>query len=397
MNWNYCLLFFGVFFMGCAGSDNTPMNPDESENPTEEPPVGEMTVSAINAFPNLNFVRPVDFQSPSDNTDRIFVVEQGGTIKVFPNVEETTDSNTFLDISNQLVSQNELGLLGLAFHPNYGDNGFFYVMYTPTRTMSVVARFQVNPSDANNAIANSETILLEIPQPFTNHNGGQIAFGPDGFLYIASGDGGSGGDPQGNAQNLTNLLGKVLRIDVDTNENGLNYAIPGDNPFIENTGARDEIYAYGLRNPWRFSFDSETGNIWLGDVGQNKIEEINVIDRGGNYGWNIQEGTSCFGSSNCDTDGLIAPVFEYDQSNNDRSVTGGYVYRGMNTPSLEGRYIYGDFISGRIWALTTNLNDDLENQLLVDLGFNVASFGTDIRNELYICGFDGAIYKLVEN
>lgn len=384
---NTYLVFILMILVGCNSSDDN----------EPQVPIDEGSIGIQNAFPNLRFEKPLDFQSPPDGTDRIFIVEQGGTIKVFSNDETTSVSTNFLDIQNGIVSQDELGLLGLAFHPNYSTNGLFYVTYTPSADLAVVSSFQISGSDPNAADPDSETILLRIPQPFANHNGGQLAFGPDGYLYIASGDGGSGGDPQGNAQNLTNLLGKVLRIDVDRTENGMPYAIPTDNPFLSSRSARHEIYAYGLRNPWRFSFDVQTNVLWAGDVGQNAIEEIDVIENGGNYGWNIFEGTQCFGADTCDKAGLIAPVFEYDQSANDKSITGGYVYRGQTNTSLQGLYIYGDFVSGRIWGLSTNLGGDLTNQLLVESRLPISSFGTDTNNELYVCVFDGSIYKFVEN
>jgi len=375
-----------VLLTGCNDSD---------EGTVEEIP--EDGIMLQNAFPNLRFSRPLDLQSPADGTDRIFVVEQGGVINVFSNNETTSESSVFLDISDDLTSRNELGLLGLVFHPDYASNGLFYVTYTPTSDLAVVSSFRVSATDADVADPTSETILLRIPQPFTNHNGGQLAFGADGYLYIASGDGGSSGDPQGNAQNLSNLLGAILRIDVDHVENGLEYAIPADNPFLDNSAARPEIYAYGLRNPWRFSFDSQTNVLWAGDVGQSELEEIDIIEIGGNYGWNTFEGTQCFNAATCDDNGFVAPVFEYDQSSNDRSITGGYVYRGQSLSSLQGIYVYGDFNSGRIWGLSTNLGNDLTNRLLVESGLLISSFGTDADNELYLCAFDGNIYTFVEN
>jgi len=379
-------LLIAVLLMGCN---------DSNEQIVEE--ILEDGFVLQNAFPNLRFSRPLDLQSPADGTDRIFVVEQGGVIHVFPNNEDTPESSVFLDISDNLVSRDELGLLGLAFHPNYASNGLFYVTYTPSSDLAVVSSFQVSATDSDVAEPTSETILLRIPQPFANHNGGQLAFGADGYLYIASGDGGSGGDPQGNAQNLSNLLGAILRIDVDNTENGLEYAIPEDNPFLDDSSARPEIYAYGLRNPWRFSFDSQTNVLWAGDVGQNELEEIDVIENGGNYGWNTFEGTQCFNATTCDGNGFVAPVFEYDQSANDRSITGGYVYRGQSLSSLQGLYVYGDFISGRIWGLSTNLGNDQTNQLLAESGLPISSFGTDTNNDLYVCAFDGNIYKFIEN
>jgi len=357
-------------------------------------PINDNSITVVNAYPNLSFSRPLDLQSSPDNSNRIFVAEQGGVIKVFDNNSSASETSNFLDLSSTTVSSGELGLLGFAFHPDYRSNGFIYVTYTPSANVSLISRFKVSDTDANLIDVTSETILMRIEQPLTNHNGGQLAFGADGFLYIASGDGGGSGDPSGNAQNLNNLLGAILRIDVDNKDTGLNYAIPSDNPFISSNDARPEIYAYGLRNPWRFSFDTQTNNLWTGDVGQGELEEINIIEKGGNYGWNIFEGTSCFGSNNCNETATIGPVFEYGHQNNDRSVTGGYVYRGDETPSLRGYYVYGDFVSGRIWALEANGSESPNNQLLVETGLNISSFGLDANNELYICSFDGNIYRL---
>ncbi len=371
---------------------------DDVGDTSEEPILEETspTITVTNAFPNLGFSKPLDLQSPADGTNRIFVVEQGGTIQVFENQTSVLSSETFLDIKNSLVSGGELGLLGFAFHPNYSENRLFYVYYTPTNDLAVVSRFQVSASNINVADSSSERILLRIPQPFTNHNGGQLAFGPDGFLYISSGDGGSGGDPQGNAQNLSNLLGKTLRIDVDASDIGLEYGIPSDNPFVNQGNARGEIYAYGLRNPWRMSFDSQTGSLWAGDVGQGELEEIDIVTSGANYGWKYFEGTTCF-SGDCDSSGLTPPIFEYNHDAGDKSITGGYVYRGAALNSLKGQYIYSDFLSGRIWSLNAENTQNLNNRLLVESGLNVSSFGTDANNEIYVCAFDGKIYKFVEN
>jgi glucose/arabinose dehydrogenase len=381
------LLLFLIVLLGCNGDDTTeaPQVPEE-----------EVRLNLVNAFPHLSFEDPLDLQSPADETDRIFVVEQAGLVKVFSNNQEVTQSSVFLDISNRTdTSGGEMGLLGLSFHPDYASNGFFYVYYTPGPAESVLSRFSVSSTDPDSADPLSETILFRIEQPYTNHNGGQVAFGPDGYLYLATGDGGSGGDPHGNAQNLNSLLGKVLRIDVNQTANGLEYGIPADNPFRDTEGARPEVYAYGLRNPWRISFDAQTGRLWAGDVGQAEVEEIDIIEAGGNYGWNILEGSRCFGADTCNTDGLIPPVFEYGQSNGDRSVTGGYVYRGDEVPALEGFYVYADFISGRIWTLETG-TDSPGNTLLQESGLNISSFGTDAQGELYLCSFDGSIYRFVQ-
>lgn len=360
------------------------------DNDSTRKPIPEDSIVLSNAFPNLTFSRPLDFQSANDGTNRVFVAEQGGVIKVFVNEEAVTVSTSFLDISRRTVSTSELGLLGFAFHPDYTKNGFIYIMYTPSEDLSLISRFKVSDTDSNRIDESTETLLLEIPQPFTNHNGGQLAFGADGHLYIASGDGGGAGDPNDTAQNLQNFLGKILRIDVNTSENGMNYGIPSDNPFLDNSNARPEIFAYGLRNPWRFSFDPKTNTLWTGDVGQGKLEEINTIEKGGNYGWNILEGTSCYLGPNCNATGSIAPFFEYNHDANDKSITGGYVYRGTELIDLNGYYIYGDFISGRIWALHT----DGTNKLLLETGLSITSFGIDANKELYVCSFDGRIYRL---
>lgn len=353
---------------------------------------------AVVAFPQLSFTRPVDLQYAPDNSNRIFVVEQAGVITVFANDKTASTRKTFLDIREQVDDQgNEEGLLGLAFHPDYKTNGYFYVNYTASdRNRTVVSRFKVS-SDPDKADVSSENEILSFRQPYSNHNGGQVSFGPDGFLYIAVGDGGSGGDPQGNGQNRATLLGSILRIDVDRQEGGNQYGIPADNPFAKNkNGYREEIYAYGLRNPWRFSFDTENGRLWTGDVGQNAWEEIDIIEKGGNYGWNIMEGNHCFEpKNNCNRQGLKLPIHEYGRSEG-ISITGGYVYRGPTVKSLQGKYIYADYATRRIWALEhANLNKPV-NTLLLEADFNISSFGVDQNNELYLCGFDGRIYQIEE-
>ncbi len=388
---NFYLVLLIIFSCNSGDDPQTPQNP---QGTPEDPPV-ENSVIIVNAFPQLSFSHPVDLQSPADNSNRIFIAEQRGIISTFNNDPNSDTATVFLDIENQVFDgENEMGLLGFAFHPNFVSNGFFYVSYTPTRNRSVVSRFQASGTDLADVDISSEQILLEIPQPFSNHNGGQLAFDADGLLYISSGDGGSGGDPQGNAQNTANLLGAILRIDVDVQANGLNYGIPEGNPFVSSAVARPEIYAYGLRNPWRISFDSATGLLWAGDVGQGELEEIDIIVNGGNFGWNIQEGSRCFEQNSCDSTGLIAPVFEYNHNQGDVSVTGGYVYRGNAIPELQGRYVYGDFESGRIWTLAANATPGAAgNELLLETNLNIASFGVDSSNELFICSFDGRIYR----
>jgi len=350
------------------------------------------------AFPNLSFSRPVDFQHSGDGTNRLFVVEQAGLIRVFENAPTVQTTSVFLDIRDRVNSSgNEEGLLGLAFHPDYKNNGYFFVNYTanpPRRT--IIARYKVSKTNPDVADKSSEEIFLTFSQPFSNHNGGQITFGPDGFLYIGTGDGGSGGDPQGNGQNRSTMLGKILRIDVDSEQSGKKYAIPSDNPFAGNAlGYMEEIYAYGLRNPWRFSFDPETGWLWAGDVGQNLWEEVDVIQKGKNYGWNIMEGFHCYSpSSGCDTSGLVKPIVEYDH-NAGISITGGHVYRGQRVPELFGAYIYGDFGSKRIWSLRFDGNGLAVNAEIIpaNAGVPLSSFGIDENRELYLCSFDGKVYR----
>lgn len=348
------------------------------------------------AFPNLTFSSPVDLQNAGDGSNRIFIVEQQGLIKVFDNEHSVAQSITFLDITDRVTSGGEMGLLGLAFHPNYESNGYFYVNYTaanPRRTH--ISRFSVNSSNPNLADPNSELILITINQPYSNHNGGQVTFGPDGYLYIAVGDGGSSGDPQNNAQNKTTLLGKILRIDVDNSQASLNYAIPPDNPFAGNVqGYREEIYAYGMRNPWRFSFDFETNKLWAGDVGQGQWEEIDIILNGGNYGWRCYEGNHEYNISSCSASDYIFPVHEYGHnSQGGYSITGGFVYRGVTVPFLSGKYAYADYVSKRIWALTYDSINGSQNQYLITAPANISSFGVDADDELYFVSFDGKIYK----
>jgi glucose/arabinose dehydrogenase len=351
------------------------------------------------AFPNLSFDQPVGITTADDGINRLFVVEQTGRIIVFENSESTDASNVFLDISDRVLYGGEQGLLGLAFHPDFNQNRYFYVDYVtsnPPRT--IIARYTVMDSGPVQADENSELILLEVNQPFANHNGGQLAFGKDGFLYIGLGDGGSAGDPSGNAQNRASLIGKILRIDVDSPSAGINYSIPADNPFAGNTlGYREEIYAYGFRNPWRFSFDQVTGNLWVADVGQSQREEIDLVEKGKNYGWNVMEGTLCYSpSTGCNQAGLELPMWEYghDEGN---AVIGGFVYQGSTLTGLDGAYIYGDYGSGKVWALRDDGTSTFANTLLVDTALSITSFGLDKNNELYFTSFDGKIYKLTQS
>ena len=349
-------------------------------------------------FPNLTFQRLTNLVQPDDGRDRFFVTEQPGRIRVFPNDQQATEADVFLDISDRVREvNNEEGLLGLAFDPDHRNNGYFYVYYSASNPRrSVLSRFSISGTDPNRADLDSEFVILEVAQPFGNHNGGQLAFGPDGYLYFGLGDGGAGGDPRGNGQNPGTLLSAILRLDIRGISNGRNYRIPPDNPFVGVAGAREEIWAYGLRNPWRFSFDKETGSLWVGDVGQNRWEEIDIVKKGLNYGWNIMEGRHCFEpSTGCDTRGLEFPVVEYGRSDG-CSVTGGYVYRGRDIPSLLGAYVYGDFCSGKIWGLRSG--DDpmaTEHMLLVDSNVLITSFGEDQAGNLYIVSRNRGTYTLV--
>ena len=340
-------------------------------------------------FPALTFERPVFLTHAGDGSGLVYVVEQHGVVhRIVPGPPER--SEVFLDISARVSRRgNEEGLLGLAFDPAFVENGRFYVYYSaasPRR--SVLSRFEMGRGGLSDAA--SESVLLEVPQPYRNHNGGMIEFGPDGMLYVALGDGGSAGDPRRHGQNLGTLLGTILRVDV-TSEGGAPYVIPSDNPFVGRSGARGEIWAYGLRNAWRFSFDRETGDLWTGDVGQNALEEVDIVRRGGNYGWNEMEGSRCFRPA-CDPGAFEPPVAEYGRDMG-CSITGGYVYRGQRLPELQGVYLYADFCSGRIWGLRYDGERVTEQAQLARAEFQVPSFGEDEAGEVYVLGFDGGIYR----
>lgn len=375
-------------------------------------------VSYKEAFPNIGFNVPVEIKNASDGSNRLFVVEQQGTIKVFPNNSNVSNDqvNTFLDITEK-VSYNagqEIGLLGLAFHPQFENNRYIFVYYIdkPSNYRINIVRYHVSSSDENSVDPNSETIIAQFTknQPESNHNGGKIEFGPDGYLYISIGDGGGGGDPQGNAQNLNTAFGSILRIDIDLNGNNPlennpelpngNYEIPSDNPRV-NLDGLDEIYAWGIRNTWKFSFDT-AGNLWGADVGQNSNEEINIITKGGNFGWNRFEGNLDYRT----TTDLVSspdtkPLFSYDHNQGDKSITGGYVYSGNLTSNiLEGAYIYGDFTTGRVWALSYDFfNGEVSSTLLFRAsGQSISSFGEDEAGDLYFSGYgtNAKLFKLTE-
>jgi glucose/arabinose dehydrogenase len=341
---------------------------------------------------------PVDITHAGDGSGRLFIILQGGRIVIFDGVQIL--SPPFLDITSLASSGGERGLLGAAFHPNYGGNGFFYVSYTDSAGDSVIARYSVS-LDPNRADSTSGVILLTIPQPFSNHNSGQLHFGPDGYLYIGMGDGGSGGDPQNNGQDLGTLLGKIIRIDVDS---GLPFTIPPDNPFVGIVGAREEIWSYGLRNPWRFSFDRLTGHMFIGEVGQGSWEEVDFQPAnstgGENYGWRLMEGNSCFNPAiNCNNGTLSLPILVYDHSVG-CSVTGGYRYRGSKNPNLNGLYLYGDFCSGLIWGAQEDGLGGWNTTVLLDTNLSISTFGEDESGEIYfahLSATDGAIYQVVQS
>ena len=349
------------------------------------------------------FDKPVSIKNAGDG--RLFIIEQDGRIQIV-NTDGSQNSTPFLDIDGRVFNISnigeERGLLGLAFHPNYASNGFFYVNYTNNLGDTVVSRFSVSAANPDIANVNSELILLTIDQPFGNHNGGDMAFGADGYLYISSGDGGSSGDPGDRAQSLDNLLGKLLRIDVDNSSNGNNYAIPGDNPFVSNSNAMNEIWAYGLRNTWKFSFDRQTGDLWIADVGQGSFEEINNIaatDDGSNFGWRCYEGNATFNTTDCpNVNTLTFPVAVYGHSGTSRcSITGGYRYRGSQYPGLSGIYFFADYCSNEIGTLQQNGNVWQMNFTASFSGNNWSSFGEDGNGELYIAGISsGTIYKIAD-
>jgi glucose/arabinose dehydrogenase len=370
-----------------------------------DPVDGELPVKAVPAFPGIKWagwepvndegqavpLRPIVLTHAGDGSNRIFVGTQHGVIHVFDKQSVgRTGTKVFLDIEDKVVyndRQNEEGFLGFAFHPNYKENGEFFVYYTAkdAEHTSVISRFRVSKDDPNVADPASEEEVMRIEQPYWNHNGGTICFGPDGYLYIGLGDGGAGNDPHGNGQNLGTLLGSILRIDVDHKDGDKAYAIPKDNPFVGREGARPEIYAYGIRNVWRIAFDRETGDLWAGEVGQNLWEEIDIITKGGNYGWNYREGTHPFGATEPPADiELIEPIWEYDHQVG-KSITGGHVYRGKELPELVGKYLYADYVTGKLWALDYDpqAKQVRGNYSIPSDKLPVISFGEDEAGEAY--------------
>jgi|694.fasta_scaffold22541_6 glucose/arabinose dehydrogenase len=388
-----------------------------SAAPIVDPVDGKKNVSLAPGFPNVKWsgwdevdekgkvqpLRPIIITHPGDGTNRVVVAMQQGQVHLIPNNSKAEKSKIFLDISSKvryIDKENEEGFLGLAFHPDYKKNGEFFAYYTVKHTphVCVISRFKVSKDNPDQADPAYEEVLLEIQHPFWNHKGGTLAFGPDGFLYCAIGDGG-GNESYNNGQNLGSLCGKIIRIDVNKKDTGMKYSIPKDNPFVGQKAA-PEIFAYGFRNVWRMAFDKTTGNLWAADVGQNLWEEINIVKKGGNYGWAIREGAHPFGNyESKSAQNLIDPVFEYDHRMG-KSITGGFVYRGKKIPELQGHYLYADYISGRVYALNYDhkTNKVLGNYSIPSPMFPIITFGEDEEGEAYfavVTANGKGIYKLL--
>ncbi len=377
------LLLLVLLLPGCGGGSSLGSTP---------PPPGPGSVALSTVVSGLS--NPVGMERPPGD-NRFFVVEQRGTIRILEN--GALRSGNFLDIQSLTnFDGQEQGLLGLAFHPNYSTNHKFYLNYTIDNggKQTIIAGYQTMASDPNTADPNSERVLLVVNQPFANHKGGQLVFGPDGFLYIGLGDGGSGGDPLNNAQNLSSFLGKMLRIDVEPPfASGKQYAIPADNPFAS-SGGLPEIFAYGLRNPWRFSFEPVTNRMFVADVGQESWEEIDLLQKGGNFGWRVMEGTHCYNpSSGCDTSNKVPPIAEYPHTDG-IAVIGGCVYKGSAISSLANKYIFAD-LTGKIWSLTEAPANTWTRGDLLSTNRTLTSFGRDAAGELYLVDYNGSILKLV--
>jgi len=359
------------------------------------PPTGTVPVTLQQVAAGLSF--PLYLTAPPGDTSRLFIAEKGGAIRIVRH--GTLVPTPFLDLNGKVSTGAEQGLLGLAFDPAYATNGRFVVHYTDVSGNTTISLFQVATTNPDSADPVSERIILTVEQPFPNHNGGQIVFGPDGMLYIGLGDGGSEGDPGGRGQSLNDLLGDILRVDVSS---GTGYTVPPDNPFVGRTDARPELWSVGLRNPWRFSFDAATGDLYIGDVGQDAWEEVDVATaaqgagRGANFGWNVTEGRHCFANPNCDVSKFTLPLLEYSHQEG-CSVTGGFVYRGAAIPALQGHYFYADYCQG--WVRSFRLQDGMaaEAQQWPGLapGGNVPSFGQDAAGELYVMNAGGQVFRIV--
>ena len=372
-----------------SGGSATVVQPTSQPSQVGQPDLANAQVS-VQPFLS-GFDQPVDYVSPKDGSGRMFVVSRLGKIFIVKNGQVLPEP--FLDISNKVTTgYQEQGLLGLAFHPQYSQNGYFFIYYNDAKGDIAISRMKVS-SDPDKADPNSEQFVLQYHKPALNHNGGNLLFGPDGDLYMGTGDGGGGGDTFHNGQNPGSVLAKLLRINVDT----VPYTIPPDNPFVGKSGFRPEIWAWGLRNPWRFSFDRQTGDLYIADVGQDLFEEIDVqpAGKGGqDYGWPIMEGMHCYNSDSCSSDGLTLPVAEYTHDNG-CAVTGGYVYRGSKYPALDGIYFFSDYCSGNLWGMARAADGTWQTRLIMKTGAQVSSFGEDDAGELYVVDLGGRILKLV--
>ena len=393
------LFLVTLTLQACGGGVGTEPNALPPVPPPQPPPPLSVVIEPV--FTQLSFSSPVAMmQSPGDDT-RWYVVEQRGIVRVFDHDVNVASSSVYLDIDSRVDSSaNEAGLLGMAFHPDFQNNGQVFLSYTRGGPLtSVVSRFTVDPNSGLPDPA-SEFIVLTVPQPFGNHNGGNLAFGPGGNLYIGFGDGGGGGDPEENGQDTHNILGAIVRVDVD---GAPPYAIPIDNPFATNSqcmagfGTMDcpEIYAWGLRNPWRFSFDLQNGDLWVADVGQGSWEEVDRVELGLNYGWDEREGAHCFEPANGCSLNNVDPITEYDHSVG-QSITGGYVYRGSRIPALQGIYIFGDFVSGRIWGIPADSEQGVVADELMHTSLGISSFAQSPDGEIYVIDYGaGEIHQIV--
>jgi uncharacterized protein (TIGR03437 family) len=367
-------------------------------NKTNNPVSAQTAQSPIQLIPVVSGLSsPVLVTNARDGSNRLFIVERSGKIRILPPGATAPLATDFIDLSARIVTGtggDERGLLGLAFHPQFASNRRFFVNYTRRPDgATVIAEYQASASNPNIADT-TEKVILTVSQPFANHNGGMIGFGADGFMYIGMGDGGSANDPGDRAQNIENLLGKFLRIDINTPSGGLQYSIPPGNPFVDRPG-RDEIYALGLRNPWRWSFDRETQELYAGDVGQNAVEEIDIIALGGNYGWRVLEGTRCTnnGPGSCTDPAYLPPVVQYNQGGGRCSITGGYVYRGARNSVQPGTYVYGDYCTGEIFLWRKGQAVNAVN-LALDTNINISSFGEDEAGEIYVVGLGGSVHRI---
>jgi uncharacterized repeat protein (TIGR03806 family) len=422
------MLLAATLLCGCGGGADTqatasqapPDAPPPTPPPPTPPPAAGLDQRPANAschawarpaasssislerFTNLTFSSPIGLLQAPNDASRWFVVEQGGVVRQF-SASNPSSARDFIDISGRVVDGGEMGLLGMAFHPGFPTDPRVFLSYTTVVSGQRVSRISAfrTTNGGDTANPDPEEVLLVVNQPQSNHNGGHIAFGPDGYLYIGLGDGGGGGDPDGNGQRMTTMLGKMLRIDVDS---GTPYGIPSTNPFAQNAlcpaggraaGECPEIFASGFRNPWRWSFDRDTGQLWVADVGQNAWEEVNQVVLGGNYGWRCREGAHNFNTSGCPSSGLIDPIAEYDHALG-ASITGGYVYRGSQTTALSGRYLFADFVSGRIWAwIPENATQPRVPTQLLDTDLNISTFGEGNDGELYVAHHGGTLHRIV--